>query len=70
MPASAAGALLCGTLSRRNTVLAPTKGFPTTTAYRNCAGSTTRPPLDQIGLTLVEAPAIDAHEKKAAAAHP
>jgi 3-isopropylmalate/(R)-2-methylmalate dehydratase small subunit len=26
--------------------------------------------LDQIGLTLVEAPAIDAHEKKAAAAHP
>jgi 3-isopropylmalate/(R)-2-methylmalate dehydratase small subunit len=26
--------------------------------------------LDQIGLTLVEAPAIEAHEKKAAAAHP
>ena len=26
--------------------------------------------LDQIGLTLVEAPAIDAHEKKAATAHP
>jgi len=26
--------------------------------------------LDQIGLTLVEGPAIEAHEKKAAAAHP
>ena len=26
--------------------------------------------LDDIGLTLVEAPAIEAHEKKAAAAHP
>ena len=26
--------------------------------------------LDDIGLTLVEAPAIEAHEKKSAAAHP
>ena len=26
--------------------------------------------LDHIGLTLVEAPAIEAHEKKTAAAHP